>query len=656
MPTHRLPFRQIHLDFHTSPHIPDVGASFDADEFAAALKNAHVDSVTCFAKCHHGMSYYDTKVGVRHPSLKFDLLGAQIEACHVQGIAVPIYLTVARDNYMAEIHPEWAQVNKDGVPRGAKPFDPGWLYVCLNTAYVDNLEAQTVELLENYEVDGFFYDIVAQPKPGCCCRACLGSMKKLGLDPTNDGDLAEHSRMIIETFMKRFTETIRSRRPDTRIFYNGSVHPGMECKVPHMTHVEIESLPTGGWGYGHFPFFVRYSRKFGVPRIGMTGRFNTSWGDFGGLASVPALAFQCAQMLANGAGCSIGDQLHPRGKLDKAVYETIGEVYAKVEALEPWCRDAAPETQIAVLMLPDAQTGALRTDSEEGAARMLLEMQHQFDILEPAMEFENYELVVIPDKGWPDEHTLERLKHYVADGGRLLLSHQALVSPDGKGFGVHDIGADYVGPADLTPDYFTPLSQVSNGLLDYQYVMYEQSSRVKPRPGTEVLAEASVPYFSRTWDRFCSHRQTPVDRRADYPAAIRSSTTAYIWGPVFRAYQTYGSIAYRRLVENCIEILLPDKLVRTNAPPTAEVTVTKQGSRRIVHIVNYHPNRRGKHVEVIEEVIPLQDVQISLHSKGRPKSVYLAPERKALPHKQSKGRVTCTVPVVKENAVVVFEY
>lgn len=33
-----LPFRQVHLDFHTGPGIPDVGADFDAKAFARALK------------------------------------------------------------------------------------------------------------------------------------------------------------------------------------------------------------------------------------------------------------------------------------------------------------------------------------------------------------------------------------------------------------------------------------------------------------------------------------------------------------------------------------------------------------------------------------------------------------------------------------------
>src|SRR5207248_8363824 len=79
-----LRYRQIHLDFHTGPWIPDVGADFDAREFARTMKRANVDSVTVFAKCHHGHLYYNTNRPERHPGLRkgLDLLAGQVEALH----------------------------------------------------------------------------------------------------------------------------------------------------------------------------------------------------------------------------------------------------------------------------------------------------------------------------------------------------------------------------------------------------------------------------------------------------------------------------------------------------------------------------------------------------------------------------------------------
>jgi len=109
------PQRQVHLDFHTSPHIPDVGSEFNAREFARTLKVAHVNSINIFAKCHHGMCYYPTKAGAMHPALKGrDLLGEQVEALHREGIKCPIYFTVGWEEDSAHKHPEWRQMRRDG--------------------------------------------------------------------------------------------------------------------------------------------------------------------------------------------------------------------------------------------------------------------------------------------------------------------------------------------------------------------------------------------------------------------------------------------------------------------------------------------------------------------------------------------------------------
>ena len=115
---HKLRFRQVHLDFHTSPDIPGIGERFDKKQWQERLKAAHVDSITCFSLCHHGMSYHPTKVGMMHPNLKFDLLRAQMDASKEIDVNVPVYLTAGINNYVAENHPEWREVNADGTYAG----------------------------------------------------------------------------------------------------------------------------------------------------------------------------------------------------------------------------------------------------------------------------------------------------------------------------------------------------------------------------------------------------------------------------------------------------------------------------------------------------------------------------------------------------------
>ena len=65
-------FRQVHLDFHTSEHIEDIGKKFDKKQFQTALKKGHINSITLFSKCHHGWAYHpsrpaDKYIGVLTP-------------------------------------------------------------------------------------------------------------------------------------------------------------------------------------------------------------------------------------------------------------------------------------------------------------------------------------------------------------------------------------------------------------------------------------------------------------------------------------------------------------------------------------------------------------------------------------------------------------
>ena len=83
-----LPFREVHLDFHTSELIKDIGSDFSKENFKAALIRGHVNSITVFAKCHHGMFYYPSTKFATHPYLKRNLLKEMIEACHSIGSVI----------------------------------------------------------------------------------------------------------------------------------------------------------------------------------------------------------------------------------------------------------------------------------------------------------------------------------------------------------------------------------------------------------------------------------------------------------------------------------------------------------------------------------------------------------------------------------------
>lgn len=661
----QFPLRQVHLDFHTSPDIPDVGADWDAGHFVETLQRARVNSITVFAKCHHGMNYYPSQVGPVHPALTFDLLGAQIEACHRAGIRCPIYISVVWDVSAAERHPEWRQVGVSGQQIGRGPLEEGrgWPWLCVNTAYSDELMAQTEELLARYECDGFFYDILMYDAAGCVCANCLAELRRDGRDPANPAHRQAHNTAVARRFMERASGLIRAKLPDAGIFYNSRWGWQFEDEHQYYSQVEIESLPTGGWGYGFYPLWSRYARNFGLPMLGMTGRFHRSWADWGGLKHPAALRFECGGILATGGAVSVGDQLHPRGRLNEAVYTVIGEAFRDVEAAEPYCLGAAPAAEIGLLAVGVEQDRTLvgaGGGAVEGAAKMLLELHHQFDVVTPrSADLERYALLVIPDSGPPTLELSARLRAYVAAGGKLLLSHEALL--DGDAFALADeMGVDYLGPCASVPDYFMVTDPALHGPVcrpGFAHSVYARASHVTARPGTQRLAEGYASYFNRTWQHFSSHEFTPPQAKpAGYPALTQNGRVIYFYGPIFAAYQKHGNLTFRALVGACLDRLLPGRLVTTDAPATAEVTLLRQGQREVVHVVNYHAGRRGPaHVEVLEAPVPLRDVSVRLRRAEPTKVVKLVRAAITLDFEAQAGLVTVTVPRIDEHEIIAFE-
>ena len=657
----KMRFRQVHLDFHTSEKIAGIGERFDPQEFAKTLKEAEVDSITCFARCHHGMVYYDSDEFPKHPYLKRNLLKEQIDACHAVGIRVPIYITVGFDEYTARNHPEWIERTSDGRPCGAGPLQAGWRILCFNTPYVDYVERQTIEVLEKFgsDVDGLFFDIIFQD--ACCCTYCMEGMEKEGLDPESEADRLKFARMKVNRFKERMTATVHKYNKDCTIFYNsGHVGPYIRESLNTYTHLELESLPSGGWGYEHFPITARYARNLGYELLAMTGKFHKSWADFGGFKNQPALEYECFTALANGAKCSVGDQLHPSGAINKATYQLIGSVYKQVKKKEAWCDDTVPVSEIGVITPEIVTKEKVRLHPAiKGIYRMLTEAHYQFDIIDDKMDMNRYKVVILPDIIGIDKELKGKLEEYLQNGGRLVLSHKSGMDKSYQEFVLDGIGVELIGDAQYSPDYVVAGKEVSEGLLDTEYVMYEKGLWVKPLEGTEILAAIHNPYFNRAYNHFCSHYQTPVDKDSGYPAITQAGDVIYFSHPIFSMYALHGLRAYKLLFLNSLRRLLPDedRVMQTNAPTTAQIYVNYQSSydRHVIHVLHYIPERRYEGIDTIEDVIPLYNISLKTRLPKKPSRVYLAPSNKELAFKTDGEHTEVVIPEIVGHEMVVFE-
>lgn len=606
--------RQVHLDFHTSQHIPGIAADFDAKEFSATMKRAHVNSATIFAKCHHGYTYYPSKVGTVHPELVpagRDLLGEQIEALHREGIRCPIYITVGWDALLVQNHPEWRAMFKNGLFGDLNNGNPGqWKFVnWLHPGVQQLIEEVTREVIERYgsEVDGFFYDICIFPKGACWSPESVKFREKHGLMEDSPAGFERFMARAHETFSKRYWNVIRAARPEATVFFNAGsdtfLEPGLggRARYGNMSHMEIESLPSGFWGYYHFPRLARSTSHWGKPWLAMTGRFQTLWGDFGGLKPQAALEFECFRPQAMGGGNSVGDQLPPRGRLDPGAYDLIGAVYAQVAEAEPFYQGSAPLLQVGI-----ATSGTPGMDcdetakSDEGAIQMCEEAHYDCSLLDGENDLDGLDLVILGDTATLTPGFVEKLRAYYQGGGKLLISYKGGCDASGK-WVLDFLPVRIEGSVEMYPSYWRTREEFSPALARTDRVFY-QAGLVVSAPGCEVWAERVLPYFKRDDVKYCSHFQTPPRPEASgQPAIVEGERFIYFADPIFKEYRQSGNIAARDAWKTAIRRLIGASPFGEGLASTIQLYPRRRGNDLILTLLHYIPVRKALNIDMIEE-------------------------------------------------------
>ncbi|MBP0589531.1 beta-galactosidase trimerization domain-containing protein [Paraburkholderia sp. LEh10] len=673
-----LRYRQIHLDFHTSEHIPDVGAHFDPVDFAATLKKANVDSITVFAKCHHGWSYYPTKVGHVHPNLsRPDLLGDMIKALKEADIESPVYMTVQWDERTAREHPDWrvlsatnAFVHESEADRSsAKQLSPAWHTLCLSHAPLRKLILdQAREVATRYDIPGLFFDIVMAND--CVCTACIDRMLANGLDPENARDRHQNDEAVLAQFRGETSAALFAEFPHLRVFYNaGHIARSGSERYKDYTHLELESLPTGGWGYNHLPTSARYAATLGLEYMAQTGKFHSSWGEFGGFKHADALEYECAHMAALGSRCLIGDVLHPGGAIDHNTYERIAPAFARIAKLEPFLEGAKQVSEIAILSAEHMHPGPGRHHpSDDGAVQMLLELHRPFDVVDSSARFEDYRLLVLPDDIPVDEALARRLDTYVAGGGKLLASWRS--ARNGSNGFVLDFGLSVEAESTgFWPSYVEVNDGLDPRIPSSPVVFYDDAPLVRAR-GAEVLGEIRAPYFNRTYRHFCSHAHAPHDINAQ-PLGVAASIhdgMGYVAYPIFRLYRAVGQPIYRYIVDAMLSRLMPRAAVSTDLPSSGRVTLTHQPDkqRHVLHLLYGPPQLRGqampidggatRMMEIIEDIPAIGPISATVRLPRVPTRSYDALSGESFDWTlTADGAVQITVPRMRIHAAVAFE-
>lgn len=659
-----IPLRQIHLDFHT-PDLPfTLAKHFDPEVFQARLRQGHVNSITLTARDHYGHIYYDTKLAARHPQMVGDFLMQEVDACHAINVRCPLYVSVGWDVFSARQHPEWLERHADGSLYGfdgVGQLGPGWRTLCFNTAYVDYLQQQVIDLLKHFgaKVDGLFFDILWQDQ--CLCDQCVTKMLEAGLDPEQAAD-REHFAIQTEQQLKhRLTQVIHDFAPGLPIVYNeGNITPAVRANLDDYDHFEIESLPSGQWGYQHFPVTARYTKTLGKPFLGMTGKFQQTWADFGSLKNPAALAYECFLPIAHGGGCSIGDQMYPDGTLQDAAYQEIGQVYAAIEQLEPALDGQVSTADVAIMHTQINGPSADPIDPAlAGATNMLNEAHYQFDIIDDQTPLDAYRVVILPDTIRLSAALAARLADYRQAGGKLLLTYHSGLLLDQDEF-AEFTHLHALGETAMQPTYVRLQADELGAALAQRELVLHGSAFDVASPDKR-LGVRYDPLYNRNYQHYYSHYQAPIGAADPAPFGVYDQQLVYLSNDLFTMYKQYGVREYREIVLASLEQLLHyQPQVQTTAPTTADVicNYSAKQHRYLLHYLHYIPTHRAEKLEVIEQATPVMNTEFTLQlpANQHVQAVQTLRQKQTLPFAQAAdGQVTFTLPLLTDYEVMAID-
>jgi len=599
------------------------------------------------------LAWYPTKIPEQHvnPYLTFDYVGRSIEEAHKRGMKVLLRVDISN------IHESDLEKYRDCLRLNAKGeivYDLGMPQSCVYSPIWQEYNFKVLEeLLDNYDMDGFFYNAIHYGF--CHCDRCRRRFREVtGLElPDVLDEKTETGRTYIEyrykemhDFFSRVKLFIQERKPDAILSAANSVvsdAPEFNCysgwSVPEFT--KLLDLPTSEIGSPDL-YLLSGDMSLAMTSMGQRGATLLHYSAMGRRSGQPAaqMRYELAQIAAFGASPWLNVlgtfQLDHRAALP-AMRETLrflqkNERYyegyriraqaALIYSQNTMNYDGIPSHDFPTSMAefyskPRKQNNSMA--EYRGVFESLVADRISFDtLLEGNLTKEKlaqYPLVILPGISCMSDETAKLLDEYVANGGRVIATSTA-ASKNEYGndreklamaalpYAVkHTPGGGYLAATDK--ERLASLKDIDLVACDGEWMVLD------PLPGADVVyrdlqrcpaPKVSKPEFSDT--------AAPVEEYGLYAAKYGKGTTVMLPFGVGRIYHT------RRLTDECLLLrdlfkwLLPERNILSDAPYSVTIVDALGDEGEVVHLLN----ATGLRNKSLQEEIPLYNLSISIRT------------------------------------------
>ncbi len=628
-----------HHDLHAD--LTDTVLGTRCEDLANMLRLAGVEFVQTDSKGHPGYTTWEslTPDASIAPGLVQDALAQWRAATRMLGLPLHAHYSGIWDQAAGAKHPDWCLLTADGSPATAPYTIPGWptnatALMCPRSPYADELMIpQMLEMIDRYEIDGFWVDGDIWAMQPCYCPRCRQAYTaETGeIDPpvnTDDPRWAywwNFTKRSLEKYLTKYCDAVHAHKPGVLVCSNWlqTLHNPGEPVVP-TDWISADNTPV--WGLDGSRCQARFVSTRGKPWDIMLWDFYASHGIVNSSSPwvtkpVQMLMQEAAVVLAFGGNiqacdapwspCGLRTGQHVPWRMKR-----IGKMGKFVKARRSLCQDTTTIPQIAVLLSENHAYSTItghnlmwdvNTNTVEGAVLSLLENQYGVDILDEwalLQRISEFPVVVVPEQHKMSDTMVETLKKYVAEGGKLLLSGAAIFNR---------FGSDFLGVTDgeivRNATYHLPADDGAVALYsdNWRLVELTGASALLTIGTTPLLDEYLLPNPGATIHRYGKGK------------------VLYVPADIFRDFAHNRYPLTRVLIGKLLQQLAGKMDITVKCPTCVDIALRRQGNKQIIHLINRAsglPNVPNS--GAIDEIPPVGPITITINRKTPPTKVQQA--------------------------------
>lgn len=639
----------IHFDFHAGDDCTEIGKTVTQEMVASIIDQVKPDYIQVDCKGHRGLSSYPTKVGNQAPGFVKDALKIFREVTAEKGVALYCHYSGVLDNESVKQHPQWAILGPDGEIGGinggvTSVFGP----------YVDELLIpQLKELNDLYQIDGVWIDgecwgMERDYRPEVVERyKRITGNQDIPKTP-EDPDWHDYSQFFREGFrqyVNHYVDELHAYNPQFQLASNWAYSSFM----PEPVTIDVDFLSgdiTPNNSINAARLESRILAQQGVPWDLMAWSFSINWSDPGAFQSAKStiqLKQEAAEVLSQGGGFQVYFNQRRDASVVLSDMKSMSEIAKFCRERQPFCHQSVPLPQIGLILSTDAHYKKLNRlfqasygemDGVKGTLQILLENQHVVDVvMEQNLEedMNRYPLLIYPEWETITPNLKQRLIQYVEKGGNLLVT-----GPVTSQLFEEELGVELLDSAKINTNHLCHNEQLAS--------VKSLSQRVK-------LGDDVIPFGRIYGDK---------QRTGNYETAgsIRELGKGKIAGIYLNVGARYlnGKVTVTRdYMNDLVEILFPDPMVRVHGSRFVDLTLNRIGGTLAVNLVNTAGPHANSDVYVYDEIPSIGPLTVVVKLDHKPARVSLEPSKQEPDWQYADNQLTVTLPRLELYEIIWIE-